>query len=61
MTIIDHLLLGVFVVAGLYTFYRLLVGWLRTRSHELEIEILSVPERSTSAREGSLAPETRPK
>ena len=35
MNIIDHLLLGAFAAAVLYTGYRLFVGWLRTPSHEL--------------------------
>ena len=38
MTIIDHLLLGAFAAAVLYTGYRLFVGWLPTPSHEIVSE-----------------------
>jgi putative membrane protein len=38
MNIIDHLLLGAFAAAVLYTGYRLFVGWLRTPSHEIVSE-----------------------
>ena len=58
MTIIDYLLLGGFAAAGLYTGYRLFLGWFRTRSHELKSETSSIPNRSTvkpSARERALA------
>ena len=45
MNITDHLLLGAFAVALLYTGYRLFVGWLRTPSHEIVSE---TPDRSLS-------------
>src|SRR5690348_4287499 len=35
MNIIDHLLLGGFALAVLYTGYQLFVGWLRTPTHEI--------------------------
>ena len=38
MNITDHLLLGAFAVAVLYTGYRLFVGWLRTPSCEIVSE-----------------------
>jgi putative membrane protein len=38
MNIIDYLLLGAFATAVLYTGYRLLLGWLRTTSHEIVSE-----------------------
>ena len=38
MNIIDHLLLGAFAAAVLYTAYRLSLGWLRTTSHEIVSE-----------------------
>jgi len=38
MNIIDYLLLGAFAPAILYTGYRLLLGWLRTTSHEIVSE-----------------------
>lgn len=60
MTIIDFLLLGAFAAALLYTGYRLCLGWLRTRSHELESETSNIPNRYTvepSARERALASE----
>lgn len=38
MNIIDYLLLSAFLTAVLYTGYRLLLGWLRTSSHEIVSE-----------------------
>jgi putative membrane protein len=46
MNIIDHLLLGAFAVAVLYTAYRLFVGWLRTPSHKILSETLNRREPS---------------
>ena len=60
MTITDYLLLGAFAAALLYTGYRLLLGWLRTPSHEIESETSNIPNRHTvepSARERGLASE----
>jgi hypothetical protein len=59
MTILDYVLLGGFAAAFLYTGYRLFVGWLRTRSHEIENEISNIPNRSSVqplARERRLHP-----
>ncbi|PYJ10506.1 MAG: hypothetical protein DMF06_06155 [Verrucomicrobia bacterium] len=36
MTIIDYLLLAGFVAAAVYTIYRLFLGWLNSRSNELQ-------------------------
>ena len=60
MTITDYLLLGAFAAAVFYTGYRLLLGWLRTPSHEIESETSNIPNRRTvepSARERALASE----
>jgi len=60
MTITDYLLLAAFAAALLYTGYRLCLGWLRTRSHELESETSNIPNCCTvepSARERALASE----
>ena len=60
MTITDYLLLAAFAAALLYTGYRLLLGWLRTPSHEIESETSNIPNYYTvepSARERGLASE----
>lgn len=46
MTILDYLLLGGFGAAGFYTIYRLLLGWLRTSSDEINNKILEIPRRT---------------
>jgi putative membrane protein len=46
MNIINHLLLGAFAIAVLYTAYRLFVGWLRTSSHQIVSEISNRREPS---------------
>ena len=58
MTITDYLLLGAFAAAVFYTGYRLLLGWLRTPSHEIESETSAIPNHYTvepTARERGLA------
>src|ERR1051325_9230177 len=46
MNIINHLLLGAFAIAVLYTAYRLFVGWLRTPCHQIVSEISNRREPS---------------